>query len=81
MDNIREKKYYEDWGYSMEKLEAAFGRVNELIESTDVPFREDEAVCDIVREVSAAYFAGNKSLDETVKDIQARVGIYVAEQT
>ena len=81
MDNIWEKKYYEDWGYSMEKLEAAFGRVNELIESTDVPFREDEAVRDIVREVSAAYFAGNKSLDETVKDIQARVGIYVAEQT
>ena len=36
-------------------------------------------VNNIIKEEAAAYFAGNKSLDETVKLIQNRVSILVAE--
>lgn len=40
----------------------------------------DEIMLDIIREDASAYFAGAKSLEETVKIIQSRLSIYVAEQ-
>ena len=41
--------------------------------------RNNTKVNNIIKEEAAAYFAGNKSLDETVKLIQNRVSILVAE--
>lgn len=40
----------------------------------------DKEILDIVTEVAGAYFAGDKSLDETVQLIQNRVTLYVNEQ-
>ena len=34
----------------------------------------------MIMEEVQVYFAGDKSLDETVKIIQSRVGIYLAEK-
>ena len=41
--------------------------------------RNNTKVNNIIKEEAAAYFAGNKSLDETVKLIQNRVSTLVAE--
>ena len=36
---------------------------------------------DIITAEAAAYFAGDKSLDDTANMIQSRVNLYVAEQS
>ncbi len=41
----------------------------------------DETILEMIREDASAYFAGAKSLEETVKIIQSRVSIYVAEHS
>lgn len=51
-----------------------------LIESADSLYDYDPDIMGIIDECSAKYFAGDKSLDETVSDIQSRVSIYLAEQ-
>ncbi len=43
--------------------------------------QNDETLMDMIREDASAYFAGAKSLEETVKVIQSRVSIYVAEHS
>ena len=40
----------------------------------------DQNILDIVKEETAGYFAGQKALDDTVRLIQNRVSLYVAEQ-
>jgi hypothetical protein len=40
----------------------------------------DASVLKIVTDEAAAYFAGEKTLDETVSMIQNRASLYVAEQ-
>ena len=41
----------------------------------------DTEIMELIREDASAYFAGAKSLDETVKIIQGRVSIYVSEHS
>ena len=43
--------------------------------------QNDETLMDMIREDASAYFAGAKTLEETVKVIQSRVSIYVAEHS
>lgn len=43
--------------------------------------RKDNALSEIITEVSGAYFAGDKTLDETAELIQRRAQLYVNEQT
>lgn len=52
----------------------------ELIRSTDRVSEYDDHIMSIVIEETGAYFAGQKTLDETVKVIQNRMNLYVAEQ-
>ena len=40
----------------------------------------DKAVFDIVQESLGPYFAGDRTLDETVALVQNRVGLYLSEQ-
>ena len=40
----------------------------------------DKKLVDIVTEVAGAYFAGDRTLDETIAQIENRVGLYVNEQ-
>ena len=51
-----------------------------LIDSTHSLYSFDQDILDIVAEECAAFFAGAKSIDETVSMIQNRVSLYVAEQ-
>ena len=42
--------------------------------------RHDPEIWQIVYSQSLAYFAGDKSLEETADQIQSRVSLYMAEQ-
>ncbi len=52
----------------------------ELIESTDKISSGNEKMYDIVAKHAKAYYAGDKTLDETVKYIQSEANIYINEQ-
>lgn len=54
-------------------------RYEDFINSIDKIELCDETIYGIVKEVSEAYFAGDKSLDEAVQMIQNRVTLYVNE--
>ena len=51
-----------------------------LIESTDKVYGSNDKVYEIVSKHAAAYFAGDKSLDDTAKLIQSEANIYINEQ-
>ena len=50
-----------------------------LYESIDSLYGYDQSIYAIIEEQIGAYFAGDKSLDETVKLIQNRASLYVNE--
>ena len=52
----------------------------EIIESAVARPLWERSVNSIIAEESGAYFAGQKSLDEVIKTIESRVGIYLAEK-
>lgn len=52
----------------------------ELIETTDKLSTMDEKLYNIVEKHARAYYAGDKTLDETVKFIQSEANIYINEQ-
>lgn len=52
----------------------------ELIESTDKISNGNEKLYDIVAKHAQAFYAGDKSLDETAKFIQSEANIYINEQ-
>lgn len=51
-----------------------------LLTSLNQTLRTDDGLLNIVREEAAAYFAGQKTADETAQIIQSRAKIYVEEQ-
>lgn len=53
----------------------------ELLQSLDKIYRPDYNVNRIVLEEAGAYFADDKSLEETIRLIQDRVSIYLAEKS
>lgn len=52
-----------------------------LINATTAVYGYDESILNIITDEAAAYFAGEKSLDDTANMIQSRVNLYVAEQS
>ena len=52
-----------------------------LINTTTAVYGYDESILNIISDEAAAYFAGEKSLDDTANMIQSRVNLYVAEQS
>lgn len=52
-----------------------------LINATTAVYGYDSSIMDIITAEAAAYFAGDKSLDDTANMIQSRVNLYVAEQS
>lgn len=52
-----------------------------LINATTAVYGYDESIMGIITDEAAPYFAGEKSLDDTVNMIQSRVNLYVAEQS
>ena len=54
--------------------------VRNLIDSTHSLYSFDQNILDIVASECSAFFAGAKSIDETIAMIQNRVSLYLAEQ-
>ena len=52
----------------------------ELYNSVDRSTTWSEDIRDIVTEAAGGYFAGDKSLDDTAREVQSRVSLYVNEQ-
>ncbi len=60
-------------------MEAA--KFAELLDGANTSLDDRSTVWSIISEDASAYFAGAKTLDETVKIIQNRVETYIAEQS
>lgn len=60
--------------------QADIQRFDDLVNSINKIDLCDSAIYDIVLEQAGPYFAGDKTLDETVDLIQRRVTLYVNEQ-
>lgn len=58
-----------------------YDQIMALYNSIDRMTGSDEALCELVEERAAAYFAGDRSLEETVKLIQSAAGLYLSENT
>ena len=65
--------------YAMSQEQA--DQILDLINATTAVYGYDQSIMDIISAEAAAYFAGEKSLDDTVNMIQSRVNLYVAEQS
>lgn len=68
--------------YQMElyaATEEEVAAIRGLIESIDHMVQNDEQICNIVTEEAAAYFGGQKSVEEVVEIIQNRANIYMNE--
>lgn len=52
-----------------------------LLESTGRISSYDNAIVEIINDEAAAFYAGQKTAEDTVKLIQSRVGLYIAEQS
>ena len=57
-----------------------YDRLMELYDAVDTFYRRDPNLEAIITEAAGAYFAGDKSLDETARLIQNRAQLYVDEQ-
>lgn len=57
-----------------------YDQIMALYNAVDTIYRWDDALGDIITDVAGAYFAGDKSLDETAELIQRRAELYVSEQ-
>ena len=61
-------------------LSAGLDRLLALADQADRLYGEDRNLLNLVRELAEPYFAGDKSLEDAVSDIQSRANIYLAEQ-
>ena len=67
-------------GVLRDVTQADIDRVLSLIDGASAMPDIDQKAAEMIMEEVQVYFAGDKSLDETVKIIQSRVGIYLAEK-
>ena len=65
--------------YNPQGLEA-MEKLRDIAMNCSTVMRHDPEIWQIVYSQSLAYFAGDKSLEETAEQIQSRVSLYMAEQ-
>ena len=58
----------------------AMNKMVNIIEHTENVYRHDQQIWQIVYSETGAYFAGEKSIEDTIQRIQAKVSLYMAEQ-
>ena len=58
----------------------AMNKLADIIIDADTVVRHDAQIWQIVHYEAGAYFAGDQSVEDTMKQIQSRVNIYLAEQ-
>lgn len=73
-----EGEYFEVRYHAVTQKE--YDRIMALYNSVDTIHRADNALAEIITDVAGAYFAGDKSLEETAEQIQRRAMLYVSEQ-
>lgn len=66
--------------YYKAATQADYDQIMELYEAVDSMYRWDSGLGEMILEIAGAYFAGDKTLDETVQLIQNRAQLYVDEQ-
>lgn len=74
--NIYEDVMFPEYSFTREDAD----KLRELVYSTEKMARKDDTLTEIISTEAAACFAGDKSLEDTVRNIQSRASIYVAEQ-
>lgn len=67
-------------GIQRDVTQADIDRIKALIDGATATPDIDQKAAEMIMEEVQNYFAGDKPLDETVKVIQSRVGIYLAEK-
>lgn len=67
---------WREYPFTMENLNA----FEDLINSVTGVYEYDPALMEIIWSEAQAYFAGDKTAEDTAGNIQSRVGIYMAEQ-
>ena len=70
----------ENSGIQRDVTQADIDRIKALIDGSTAMPDIDQKAAEMIMEEVQNYFAGDKPLDETVKVIQSRVGIYLAEK-
>ena len=63
-----------------EAVSAALEKIFALAERADRLAAGDAPLFSLIEELTGAYFAGDRSLEDTVSDIQSRSKLYLAEQ-
>ena len=58
----------------------ATNKLADIIIDADTVVRHDAQIWQVVHATAGAYFAGDQSVEDTMKQIQSRVSIYLAEQ-
>ena len=87
-EHLDDRGYWTDWHFQygpeirMTELmtEADVQRHRELIDHTTRLYWPEDELSDIVWETLGAYFAGDKTMDETIQLLNNRVGLYLNEQ-
>ena len=69
--------YNDPWSTPL--TQAQVDKIMDVIKNTTQVARYDTKLTDIINEEAAAYFNGQKSLDETAKIIQNRASTYINE--
>ena len=70
----------QEWVDIYAYTEAEIQKIEEIINSTDRVYSEDEAIWEIVMEQIDAFFSGQRSAEDVAKLIQSKAMIYVNEQ-
>lgn len=81
IENLRGAWY---WEGGMAEIyattQAEYDQMMALYGAVDTVAERDESILRIVRENAAAYFSGDKTAENAVRDIQSRVKLYINEQ-
>lgn len=71
---------WDDWEYYFRiPTQEEVDMVLQLINAASLPSESSEQIMDIINEEAAAFFKGQKSVDDVAEIIQRRVSIYVSE--
>ena len=60
--------------------EAEYNQIMELYQAVDSIYSTDEDIWEIILSEALPYFAGERSLEDTVARIQSRATLYINEQ-
>ena len=67
---------WREYPFTTENLDA----FDELVKAVTGVYEYDSALMEIIWSEAQGYFAGDKTAEDTAKNIQSRVSIYMAEQ-